>query len=164
MEEADRVMGCFVAKTTYNLNIERKQHSDLQQFAHRVLQLLSWQKDEKQHFKHVAPYVPLVQSSGMGKTKLIYDFKTEISSSETKQGDYRSSTRISIFTKSDRKISCKMIMCYTKSVITPHADDGYYDDILVPETIIDGSTYHEDIANRMWRKLDNLIIGRQTSK
>jgi len=78
MEEADRVMGCFVAKTTYNLNIEHKQHSDLQQFARRVLQLLSWQKDEKQHFKHVAPYVPLVQSSGMGKTKLIYDFKTEI--------------------------------------------------------------------------------------
>jgi len=163
MEHADRVMGCFVSKTTYNLNTERKQHLDLQQFARRVFQLLAWHVDGNQRCKYVAPYVPLVQSGGMGKTKLMYDLKTEITSADASKVITALQAEFP-FLRSDTKISCKMILCYTQSDITQLADDGYYDDILVPESIINDSMYHEDIAYRMWRKLDNLIIGRQTSK
>jgi len=161
IEQADRVMGSFVAKTTYQMGMERRKHhsDDVEQFARRVFRLLAWQLDKNESYEYVAPYVALVQSSGMGKTKLLYDLKTKISRGEA--SDVFTALQPEFpFLRNDSKISCKMILCYTQSVINRHADDGYYDDILVPESIIGGSTDHEEIAYRMWRKLDDIISGR----
>jgi len=54
-------------------NTTRTNDFDLKNLLGRVEELFSWyQSNEK---KEVAPYFPIVQSSGTGKTKLVYDLK-----------------------------------------------------------------------------------------
>ena len=48
---------------------------DLEKFQERVELLFKWHVDMKTQDQYMAPYFPLVQSSGMGKTKLLYELK-----------------------------------------------------------------------------------------
>jgi hypothetical protein len=46
---------------------------DLDNFSERVNSLFEWYNDKTKVF--MAPYFPVIQSSGMGKTKLLYEYK-----------------------------------------------------------------------------------------
>jgi hypothetical protein len=48
---------------------------DLERFKERVFDLFKWHTDVAERSAYMAPYFPLVQSSGMGKTKLLFEFR-----------------------------------------------------------------------------------------
>jgi len=77
------MMGCFITKTMYQLNMDHSLNfDDLQQFVYCVSQLFAWHIDGNHHYNYATPYVTLVKMSGMGKMKLIYDLKAEMSRGE----------------------------------------------------------------------------------
>lgn len=50
---------------------------DLDKFHERVESLFKWHKDSEEREKYLAPYFAVVQSSGMGKTKLLTEYKKQ---------------------------------------------------------------------------------------
>jgi hypothetical protein len=48
---------------------------DLELFCQHVDRIFTWHEDSEERKKYMAPYFPLVQSSGMGKTKLLYEYQ-----------------------------------------------------------------------------------------
>ena len=48
---------------------------DLNHFSKRVYDLFQWYENDNEKKTFMAPYFALVQSSGMGKTKLLFEFK-----------------------------------------------------------------------------------------
>lgn len=50
---------------------------DLRMFEARVDTLLKWRQDSKERDIYLSPYLVIIQSSGMGKTKLLYEYKKE---------------------------------------------------------------------------------------
>jgi FtsZ-binding cell division protein ZapB len=55
-----------------------KQNFDLSRFLKRIDELFQWYSDKDYRNRFMAPYFPLVQSSGTGKTKLLYEAKKSI--------------------------------------------------------------------------------------
>ena len=51
---------------------------DLQALKGRVLDMFDWYQDVSVRQRYVAPYLPLIQSSGMGKTKLLYELRQHL--------------------------------------------------------------------------------------
>jgi hypothetical protein len=48
---------------------------DLELFCKHVDRMFTWHEESEERKKYMAPYFPLVQSSGMGKTKLLYEYQ-----------------------------------------------------------------------------------------
>jgi hypothetical protein len=55
---------------------------DLVTLKQRVLDLFQWYDQDDIRNQYLAPYFPLVQSSGLGKTKLLYELKQDIAMKE----------------------------------------------------------------------------------
>jgi hypothetical protein len=55
---------------------------DLMALKHRVMDLFQWYDKDEIRNKYLAPYFPLIQSSGLGKTKLLYELKQDIVTNE----------------------------------------------------------------------------------
>jgi hypothetical protein len=55
---------------------------DLMALKHRVMDLFQWYDNDDIRNKYLAPYFPLIQSSGLGKTKLLYELKQDIVTNE----------------------------------------------------------------------------------
>ena len=55
---------------------------DLIAFTERVKGLFNWRKTESERREYMAPYFPLIQSSGTGKTKLMYEYKNSTFASD----------------------------------------------------------------------------------
>lgn len=53
---------------------------DLRALQERVLDMFQWFNDPTVRQRYVAPYLPLIQSSGMGKTKLLYELRQLLNS------------------------------------------------------------------------------------
>jgi hypothetical protein len=56
-------------------DIALSHHYDLECFSARVEELFRWFKERVPEKKYLGPYLCFVQSSGMGKTKLMYEYK-----------------------------------------------------------------------------------------
>jgi hypothetical protein len=48
---------------------------DLELFCKHVDRMFMWHEEKEERKKYIAPYFPFVQSSGMGKTKLLYEYQ-----------------------------------------------------------------------------------------
>lgn len=57
-------------------NTSMKYTFDLERFSEKIDEIFDWYKDEKKDY--VAPYFPLIQSSGMGKTKVMFEYKSKV--------------------------------------------------------------------------------------
>jgi len=55
---------------------------DLMALKERVLQLFDWYDDDAIRTKYLAPYLPVIQSSGMGKTKLLYELRQHLNTTD----------------------------------------------------------------------------------
>jgi hypothetical protein len=87
--ERDRVVGlCAVAEkclkkatrvapTDFEINEDYVGSNDLRKFTDRIDELFTWHQYDDSEVKkpYTAPYFPIIQSSGMGKTKLLFEFK-----------------------------------------------------------------------------------------
>jgi hypothetical protein len=61
-----------VAPLNFAMNEQYLGSRDLAAFSYRVVNLFKWHS--RDHKKHVAPYFPMIQSSGMGKTKIMLEY------------------------------------------------------------------------------------------
>lgn len=73
---------------------------DLEMFESRVKNLFQWHCDEKRQKMFNAPYFPLIQSSGMGKTKLFYELYQRIM--KKNQGAKK---------KTEQQYHCELVLC-----------------------------------------------------
>ena len=82
---------------------------DLMALKHRVLELFQWYEDETLRTQYLAPYFPLIQSSGMGKTKLLYELKQDIAMNER-------SYHVVLVLCSSGELEGDMLLTYNESV------------------------------------------------
>lgn len=64
-----------IADIAFAMNQEYVGSRDLLEFSNRVEELFSWYEGRKEY---IAPYFPIVQSSGMGKTKIMVEYRNQI--------------------------------------------------------------------------------------
>jgi hypothetical protein len=64
---------------------ELKHTYDLERITEYVMSLFDWHTDQDVRDKYMAPYFPLVQSSGMGKTKLLWELRESINKNQFDQ-------------------------------------------------------------------------------
>ncbi len=64
---------------------------DLRNFEKRVAALLKWRESREERKVYLAPYLVVIQSSGMGKTKLLYEYmkKKKKEGADSKIGDVK---------------------------------------------------------------------------
>jgi len=64
-----------VADVDYQLGMQLQHSFDLKKLSEKIDKLFAWHTDENVREQYLAPYFPVVQSSGMGKTKLLFEYK-----------------------------------------------------------------------------------------
>lgn len=67
-----------VAAVDYQQEVELQHSFDVDQFSDRIDRLFEWHTDVRTRREFIAPYFALVQSSGMGKTKLLYEYQKRV--------------------------------------------------------------------------------------
>jgi hypothetical protein len=72
-----------IAAVDFKIDNKMMHGFDFGFFKDRVLSLFEWYTDNKVKMKYMAPYFPLVQSSGMGKTKLLWELRHVIGSGKS---------------------------------------------------------------------------------
>jgi hypothetical protein len=98
-KKADASFPSRVESITFQVASQELVHNfDTKRFAERVLDLFDWHTNTEIRDTYVAPYFPLVQSSGMGKTKLLWELRRSVD--ENRDDDDK-------FTG----YSCKTIVC-----------------------------------------------------
>ena len=70
-----------IADLDFGMDTLLKHHFDLNRFTQRVHGLFKWYDDVNETETYMAPYFPLIQSSGMGKTKLLVEFRNHLDKS-----------------------------------------------------------------------------------
>jgi hypothetical protein len=91
---------------------------DLDALQEKVKSLFKWHNDPKERKTYIAPYFPLVQSSGMGKTKLLYELRNLLLQS----GEY----------------SCEMILCRDGEIQLNSGDNVFSQSIDFNQKMKDG--------------------------
>ena len=119
---------------------------DLKLFSDNVNKVFTWHEDKEVRQKYMAPYFPVVQSSGMGKTKLLYEYKQYLKNSIS-------------------DITAILILCKSKlSSGIPNTDENKYeqdkifDYSFVPETT--SASGREEII----KKLNKIVSSTKSSK
>ncbi len=75
-----------VAEISFQVESTKLKHTyDLERITEDVMSLFDWHTNETVRDKYMAPYFPLVQSSGMGKTKLLWELRECINNDEYNQ-------------------------------------------------------------------------------
>jgi hypothetical protein len=57
-------------------------------FEERVGALLKWKDNDQTRRKYLSPYLVVIQSSGMGKTKLLYEYKKMLEKEDALRGRF----------------------------------------------------------------------------
>jgi hypothetical protein len=75
-----------VAEIDFQVESTALKHAyDLERIKEYVMSLFDWHTDKDVRDKYMAPYFPLVQSSGMGKTKLLWELRESINNNKLGQ-------------------------------------------------------------------------------
>ena len=114
---------------------------DFNAFKARVKELFNW-KDSSAKHEYMAPYFPLIQSSGTGKTKLLHEYKMMC------ENDNQSN------------IHCELILCHHGEGANMPLGSGTFSVTLDVNTI--GTTqYGREI---LWQKLDDFVKKAEKKK
>ena len=114
---------------------------DLNAFKARVEELFKW-KESAAKDEYMAPYFPLIQSSGTGKTKLLHECKKMFNSDN------------------QSNVHCELILCHYGEVTHLAWGSDIFSDTLDVKTI--GTTkYDREI---LWKKLDGFVEAARTKK
>ena len=114
---------------------------DLNAFKARVEELFKW-KDSAAKDEYMAPYFPLIQSSGTGKTKLLHECKKMF------DNDHESN------------VHCELILCHHGEVTHLAWGSDIFSKTLDVKTI-GTAKYDREI---LWKKLDGFVEKARTKK
>jgi hypothetical protein len=110
---------------------------DLRNFEKRVDKLVEWRDDQRERNIYLAPYLVLIQSSGMGKTKLMYEYMQE----KIRTGEDDPNTKIG---------DVKLLLCLQG---TPNVEGGIHEELQVPTS---AETAHK-ARDLLIEKLDGIL-------
>ena len=113
---------------------------DFNAFIDRVQELFKWKDSAKDEY--MAPYFPLIQSSGTGKTKLLHECKKMFNSDN------------------QSNVHCELILCHYGEVTHFPWDSDIFSQTLDVKTI--GTT--KDDQETLWKKLDGFVKKATTKK
>jgi hypothetical protein len=126
------------------LDAEFSHHFDFDRFENRVFDLFQWFSDDNSTKRHVenytkliAPYFPIVQSSGTGKTLLLHRL-TEVINAKSTLTKMESNDRW-------KDTSCMLLLCQKGAESVSHAHEAF-----------DVEKYEGLDAAEVWRKLNEL--------
>ena len=123
------------------LSRELKHNYDLERFQNRIEELFRWFEGESS--KYGAPYFPLVQSSGMGKTKLFTEYRKLVRKQK------------------NRNMLCLAFLCINAD-LAKQEEEKYFDDTL----LFYGNDHFQTIHAKMDEVLDDklkMLRGEKTS-
>lgn len=123
------------------LDTELAHSFDLNEFSRRVNSLFDWHDNATVRKKYVAPYFTLVQSSGMGKTKLLMEFRNALGKNPE-----------------NSDIRCLTILCIDIFNNDEKKRKQYFDHTLVYDP------REKDIVDFVWAKLDKMLEPFQECK
>ena len=109
---------------------------DLHSFQNRVDELFKWhdENDKAVQNKYMAPYFPLVQSSGMGKTKLLHELSKKYDAQvQKKQPPSQEGTlgaKSSIPSSAETQTVCKLVLCTIVDSPHPRAVNSIFTNML----------------------------------
>jgi hypothetical protein len=113
LEKLEEHMFSRVALITDGLDTNLTHTLDVKALHARVEELFGW-FESKNHRKYIGPYFPLIQSCGMGKTRLLMELRNLFKQSEVGQR------------KEEERYDCFTILC-EKLNDTYLVEKGYYD-------------------------------------
>jgi hypothetical protein len=103
----------------------------------KVESLFKWHIDANERRTYMAPYFPMVQSSGMGKTKLLFELRARLQ----KSGEY----------------GCAMILCRDGEMPLKSGDDVFSQSIDFKEKIKDGKLHYQKEYISVGLALDSIM-------
>ena len=112
---------------------------DLKAFEKRIEQLFEWHDQVSVRGEFLAPYFALVQSSGMGKTKLFIEFRK-------------------LYNKRGQKCVCKTILCLHAN-LEKQDQEKFYDHQLIVDESDD-----ERIVDVVWARMGDIVADVKESK
>lgn len=135
--KASKLVGHRDGRITDGLDIPLVHRYDITAFHNRVEDLFKWHDEEETRRKYTAPYFALVQSSGMGKTKLLTEYRKGC------QGP--------------GKTKCLTLLCVDQAL-----DDKtrYYD----ADFFFESNNLGPDIPKSVGDSLDGILIQNQVKK
>ncbi len=129
-----------VAPISFGVKSEALLHDyDLQRIAVRVVELFDWHTDVITLKRYMAPYFPLVQSSGSGKTKILWELQELVNNNKNKQFE---------------QYDCRSIICLDSISTDKDADKSIYSN----ELLVVKTTYDVDREN-IRAKLNEILQG-----
>ena len=127
-----------VAEVDFDIKASAMQDTgDMQNFVLAINKLFHWFDGDKK--KYMAPYLPLVQSSGTGKTKLLYE------ASRAFNEDADESCKLKIADKSR-----KLILCHKAPISV--------DKEVFPVLLDVSEAPSEEVRKRLWKLLEGLLM------
>jgi hypothetical protein len=154
-DDADRLIG-----VDFRIAEESLKHSfDLKRFMSRVNQLFQWWETTGEYSSqnYMAPYFPCVQSSGMGKTKLLSEAHRQFMKGGEKNNETKDDTKNQKRKKGDddgsliQKTSSALILCRLNSPVHDDKPDIYTHVLVVPQELTD------DTRNYICEKLNTIL-------
>jgi hypothetical protein len=155
-EDADRLIGI-----DYRIEDQKLKHSfDLHRFMSRVDQLFEWweKTGANGYQKYLAPYFPCIQSSGMGKTKLLREAHrtfTGMTGAEKNNEKKRSRDDDDDDKHNVQKVASALILCRTDSSTSLHVPAIYMNVLLVPKDL--SNTTRSHICDQLNGFLDAIL-------
>jgi hypothetical protein len=119
-----------VTTVTDGLDERLKHNIDVIAFKERVMQLFDWY-DKEEYKEYIGPYFPMIQSSGMGKTRLFMELK-----------------KLSLGTDHNQ-VKCITLICKSND---PNFDPNFFDGF-----IDTGSTKDEELRQSIVAQLENVL-------
>ena len=122
-----------VASIHFGMDVALKHTFDTERFESRVMALFKWHSDEKEAKEYMAPCFPLIQSSGMGKTKLFFEFNN--------------------ICDSKVEIECKIVLCTNSDCF--ESNPSFVREVLkVPDTSLASMA---DLRNAIVNRMNEII-------
>ena len=115
---------------------------DLSAFTDRVNELFQWHEEPKACEQFLAPYIALIQSSGMGKTKLFTEFRDMFNLTTVDHHHQE---------QQQQQQACKTILC-VDAKLSKEDEEKYFDHRLLVE-----DWKANDIVDAVWQNLNTIL-------
>ena len=123
---------------------------DLDAFASQVYDVFQTYYDKQEASEYLGPYFVFVQSSGMGKTKILYEYARKVKSEQSDKRKASSETKIAD--------DAKLVLCQArKGGERGVEEDSVFDFFIDFQGLTDGTEDFTEAAEKIFPKLNELL-------
>ena len=125
---------------------------NLDAFATQVYDVFQTYYDKQEASEYLGPYFVFVQSSGMGKTKILYEYARNVKSEQSDKRKASSETKIAD--------DAKLVLCRARKDGERGLEEGsVFDCFIYFQGLTDGTKDFLEAVHKIFPKLDELLNG-----